>query len=125
VTLSLAGLAAALEQGTATAALPLQLVATTTQGASLFQASAAAASGVVSSQVLALAQGVMKAMFASKLKIAAAAALTIGIAGSGASIWSGVGQADKAESAPVAERPSAKKEQSAEGKGISGMVVDP
>jgi RNA polymerase sigma factor (sigma-70 family) len=63
-------LAVVLSQNAASASLPTSLVSSTIKAASLFAAGPAAATGVISAQVAALAEGVLKTMLLTKLKIA-------------------------------------------------------
>src|SRR5262249_906868 len=81
VGLSAPALATALaEEGTG--AVPAPLVSSTGRGAALFAAGKAAASGAVSGHAVALAEGVWRAMFFSKLKPSAALFLMVAILGS-------------------------------------------
>src|SRR5262245_45556473 len=64
------GAAAALAPSAAAAQVPPALFAGTVQAAQLFAAGSAAVAGTVSSKVVTLTEGVLKAMFLSKLKIA-------------------------------------------------------
>jgi hypothetical protein len=83
LTLSVAAIATAFTQNQAMAAVSQTLVASTVQTASLISSGASAA-GIVSAKVAALAEGVIRAMFITKLKIVASIALAIGILTSGA-----------------------------------------
>jgi RNA polymerase sigma factor (sigma-70 family) len=87
--LALSGVAlfALLAPGTASAAVPAALVDATVRGALLFAAGQAAA-GVVSSSAVTLAEGVLKTMGITKLKLAAAVLLAFGIVGVGAGVVS-------------------------------------
>jgi RNA polymerase sigma factor (sigma-70 family) len=78
-------LAVALSQNAASACVPGSLVFSTVKAASMSAAGKAVA-GVVSAKVAALADGVMKAMLLTKLKIIAALALILCVLGSGASV---------------------------------------
>jgi hypothetical protein len=60
------------------------LVTSTVKAASLFAAGQAAATGIISLKVAALTEGVLKMMFLSKLKMAAALALTVALVAGGA-----------------------------------------
>ncbi len=71
-------LAALLAQNAASASAPSAVVSSTIKAASLFAAGQAAATGVISVKVAALTEGVLKAMFLTKLKLATVA---LGIAG--------------------------------------------
>jgi RNA polymerase sigma factor (sigma-70 family) len=77
LTLSVGTLAAALAQGAASAGVSPALVSSTLQAASLFAPGQAAAQGLISAKVIALTQGVLKAMFLTKAKIAAAFVLLL------------------------------------------------
>ncbi len=71
-------LAAVLSQNAASAAVPAPLVVSTVQAAAQLAAGKTAA-GLVSAKVAALTEGVLKAMFLTKLKMAAALVLVIGL----------------------------------------------
>jgi RNA polymerase sigma factor (sigma-70 family) len=75
-------LAAALAPGLTSAAMPATLVTSTIQTATLFAAGQAAA-GVASVNAAALAEGVIKAMLVTKLKIATAVVVVLGVVGLG------------------------------------------
>jgi RNA polymerase sigma factor (sigma-70 family) len=100
-----------LSHGAAAAGVPAPLVASTIKAASLF-ALGNAASGVIGAKVAALAEGVVKTMFLSKLKIGAlllALGLTLGFgaifhAGSDLQARAGRNQDAKRVSAPEARR---------------------
>src|SRR5262245_132932 len=79
-----AGLAAALSQEAAAAIAPAPLVISTVKAAGLLAAGKATA-GIVSAPVAALTEGVIRAMFLTKLKMVTAAVVVIGgvVAGSG------------------------------------------
>ena len=77
-------LAAALAQNAASASAPASVVVSTIKAAGLFAAGQAAASGVISVNVAALTEGVLKAMVVTKLKIATAVLLAVGLLGTGA-----------------------------------------
>jgi RNA polymerase sigma factor (sigma-70 family) len=72
LTVSGGTLTVVLAQNAASAGVPTSLVSSTIQAASLFAAGQAAAAGVISAQVAALAEGVLKTMLLTKLKIALA-----------------------------------------------------
>jgi RNA polymerase sigma factor (sigma-70 family) len=83
--LSGGALAAFLSERAATAAVPGSLVSSTVEAASVFAAGSAAAGGV-SASVVALTEGVLKAMLMTKLKIAMgliAVAVTLGVGAAG------------------------------------------
>jgi RNA polymerase sigma factor (sigma-70 family) len=68
VVLSGGALAAVLSQNGASAAVPTSVVSSTIRAASLYAAGQGAATGAISVKVVALTEGVMKAVFLSKLK---------------------------------------------------------
>jgi RNA polymerase sigma factor (sigma-70 family) len=72
-------LAVGLSSGVATAALPPSLVLNTVKAALAVSVADAVGVGVLSAPVAALVEGVMQAMFLSKVKITAAVLLTIGM----------------------------------------------
>jgi RNA polymerase sigma factor (sigma-70 family) len=77
VALSGGALGVVLAQHGASAALPPSLMSSTINAASVYAAGQAAAAGVISAEVAALAEGVLKAMLVSKLKIATAVLLVV------------------------------------------------
>jgi RNA polymerase sigma factor (sigma-70 family) len=77
--ISSAALAVVLAQNVASASVPSSVVSSTINAASLFAAGPAAAASLIPSNAVALAHGVMKAMFLTKLKIAAAVLFATGI----------------------------------------------
>jgi RNA polymerase sigma factor (sigma-70 family) len=81
--LSGAALAPALAREATAAAVPSALFVSTAQAASAFVAGPAQAVGVVSSRVFTLAEGVLRTMFVSKLKLLTVVFTTIALAGSG------------------------------------------
>jgi RNA polymerase sigma factor (sigma-70 family) len=74
-------IAAAWPAANASACLPTSVVSSTIKAASLFAAGQAAAPGVISVKVAALTEGVLKAMFLTKIKIATAVLLLLGALG--------------------------------------------
>ncbi len=76
-------LAVALAQHSASASVPAPLVTSTVQAATLGAAGQAVANGLVSAQVAALTQGVLKTMLISKLKTATAVLIVVAAVGSG------------------------------------------
>jgi RNA polymerase sigma factor (sigma-70 family) len=80
--LSGGALAAALTHGAASACVPAPLLGATVQAAARVAAGGAVA-GVVSARVAALTEGVLKTMFLSRIKLALAVALVVGLIGSG------------------------------------------
>jgi len=79
VSLSVAALAAVLAEKVACASVPIELLSTTIRVVSLVPAGKAAAIGLISTRVVALADRVIRAMFVSKL-MKVTAALLIGVA---------------------------------------------
>ena len=76
-------LAAALCQNAASACVPGPLVVSTVQAAISMAAGKALATGVISAKVVALTEGVLKAMLMTKLKVAIAVLLAVNIIGAG------------------------------------------
>ena len=87
LTVSGGALGTMLAQKVASAGVPTSVVSTTIKAASLFAAGQTAATGLVSANVAALTEGVLKTMLLSKLKVAAAVLLAIGALGIGASAF--------------------------------------
>lgn len=83
LTITGGALAAAMAQEAASAAAPLSLVVGTVRAAVAYAAGPAAAAAIVSAQVAAITEGVMKTMLLSKLKIGVVLLAAIGIAGTG------------------------------------------
>jgi RNA polymerase sigma factor (sigma-70 family) len=77
-------LAVVLAQNAASVGVPTSLVSSTIKAASLFAAGHAAASGVVSAKVAGLAEGVLKTMLLTKVKIVTALLLAVATLGIGA-----------------------------------------
>jgi RNA polymerase sigma factor (sigma-70 family) len=77
-------LAAVLSQNAASAAVPASAVSATIRAASLLTGGQALAAGAVSAQAAALAEGVVKTMLLTKLKITTAVVLIVSLAGMGA-----------------------------------------
>jgi RNA polymerase sigma factor (sigma-70 family) len=99
-------LATSLSQNAASATLPAALVTATVRSGLLFMAGNAAA-GVLSAEVVALAEGVLKAMAISKLKVAAAMLLAVGMLAAGAGVAVHEAQVAQEPEAKQAERPKA------------------
>jgi RNA polymerase sigma factor (sigma-70 family) len=95
IALSSAGLVTALSQCAASAAVPAALVTGTT-GAALAFAAGNTTSGLFSASVASLTQGVLRAMFLTKVKIAAAALLTLTALTIGVGSWPHWAQAENA-----------------------------
>ena len=79
-------LAAVLTQQAASASVPNAVVVSTIKAASLLAAGKAAATGAISVKVVALTEGVMKAMLFTKLKTVIAVVLVLGFLATGATI---------------------------------------
>ena len=103
VTLSGGALAAVLARNLASASVPDAVVSNTINVANLFATGKAAAAGTIPARVAALAEGVMKAMLFSKLKVAFVLLFVLGILGWGAGV--AVRQAQAA--IPLVELPAA------------------
>jgi RNA polymerase sigma factor (sigma-70 family) len=96
--LSGASLAGLLSQNAASAGVPSAVVSSTIKTATLVAAGKGALTGVVSTKVAALTEGVMKAMVLTKLKIATAAVLIIMLLAAGGTFLTGqilAGQQDQ------------------------------
>lgn len=90
----------------AVAAPPVELVASVVRAALPFAAGGAAAAGVVSAQVAALAQGALRTMFLGKIKVALVIILAVGMAGAGTG-WLARGTAgDPTADAPAKPLPA-------------------
>src|SRR5262249_19846728 len=85
LTFSCGGLAALVSQGTASAEVPIPLTVSTVKAAALFARCQAVTTGVIPARVTALTEGVLKAMFLTKLKIIAAVLLLVAVVGLGVS----------------------------------------
>jgi RNA polymerase sigma factor (sigma-70 family) len=85
VVLSAGALAAALARNVAAAGVPTSVASSTVRAASHL-AAGQAATGVISAKVVALAEGVMKTMFLTKLKVATVVLLVVVLIGVGAVI---------------------------------------
>jgi hypothetical protein len=126
--LSSAGLIAALSQNAASAALPAELVTYTTEAAFAF-AAGQATTGLVSASVVTLTQGVLKAMFLTKLKTAAAAVLLLTVMSVGVGSWPHWAQAENPGAAELAAVPSPEEGGRPEAGGdkkvpLAGKVID-
>jgi RNA polymerase sigma factor (sigma-70 family) len=100
VTLSSGALAVALFEGTASAALSPALVSSTVQSLSLI-----AEGSALSAPVAALTQGVLQSMVITKLKIAAAIVVAVGVLGGGSGWMLQYGGGDSTGSAWAADQP--------------------
>jgi RNA polymerase sigma factor (sigma-70 family) len=100
-------LAAVLAEKAASAAMPTPLLLQTCQAAASFAAGPGASASIVSTPVTALTKGVLKTMFMAKLKILAALALIIALAGGGISLWQRDGStSDLLQAATKADAPT-------------------
>jgi RNA polymerase sigma factor (sigma-70 family) len=128
--LSLPGglLAAVLSERAASAGVPASLVSSTVQAASGLAAGGAVTSGLVSARVAALTEGVMKAMFLTKLKIITlalvlVATVGIGVGGLAHQIRAGGGPADESAKSR-ADKETAKDSQRLQGTWTIVSVAD-
>jgi RNA polymerase sigma factor (sigma-70 family) len=96
-----AALATALAQNTASACLPTPLIVSTTKAATLVVAGNAAAAG----KVAALAEGVMKTMFLSKLKLTFGVAFVAVALGAAGLVYQAGGGAGTAQAAGPGDKP--------------------
>ena len=81
--LSGGSLTAVFSQNSASASVPTPLVSSTIKAASLLAAGQALTTGLISTKVAALTEGVLKAMLLSKLKITLVLCAVVGVVGSG------------------------------------------
>ena len=81
LTVSGAALAAVLSQNVGSAGVPTSVVSSTIKAAGLFAAGQTAATGVISTKVAALTEGVLKAMFLHKTKSVAAVLMVVAALG--------------------------------------------
>src|SRR5262249_23212239 len=80
-------LAAALSQNAASAGVPMPLVISTVKAATGAAAGQTAAAGLASAKIAAIAEGVLKTMLLTKLKIATAVLLAVGLAAGGVVVF--------------------------------------
>jgi RNA polymerase sigma factor (sigma-70 family) len=114
ITLSGGALAVMLSQNAASACVPTSVVTTTIKTAALVAAGQAAATGLIPAKVAALTDGVMKAMFVTKIKAALVVILILGFVATGATIFASrtaAGQDDEKPTAGKPMEPAAKKVQ--------------
>ena len=104
VTVSGGLLAAALPPSAASGSAPAALVASTIKAASLMAAGQAVSTGLISAKVVALTEGMVKAMFATTFKSLLAVVLVVGVILGGL----GVGRSEFNKSEAVAQQPAAK-----------------
>jgi small nuclear ribonucleoprotein (snRNP)-like protein len=105
--LSAGSLALLLSQNAMGASLPASLAVSTVKAATLVAAGQAATAGLISAQVAALTEGVLKAMLLTKLKIATVVMLTVSLLGTGAGYLTHQALAEKpvAKGKPTKEDP--------------------
>jgi RNA polymerase sigma factor (sigma-70 family) len=117
LTLSGTALAAVLSEQVASAGLPLSLVNSTVKAAGLFAAGNAVSSGVVSTTVVALTEGVLRTMLLKKLKTAVAVLLVValGFLGAGALL----------QTVPAAQQDVPQQQQEQAGKEAKGKEGKP
>ncbi|HTU91764.1 MAG TPA: efflux RND transporter periplasmic adaptor subunit [Gemmataceae bacterium] len=123
VTLSVAGLTAALTTGAAEAAPAIHLMRTTVQAALSFAESSAAAA--ISPRVAALAEGVLRTMFVTKLKIAAVMLSVATVLAAGGVLSHGLTAASPPEAKAKEPPPKAKDDDKKDAKPIPVKVVKP
>jgi RNA polymerase sigma factor (sigma-70 family) len=123
LTLSSGAVAAALAQNAATAGLPGPLLVSTVQAASVFAVGQAAA-GAIPAKVAVLTEGVLKAMLMTKLKIAAAVLLAVGLVAIGTGVLTSGQLVARQPGAGAAEQPEADDEQAAAATEV-GQPTDP
>jgi RNA polymerase sigma factor (sigma-70 family) len=104
VTLAVGLTSAMLMQGAAPAAVPAPLLVSTVKAAALLAAGQVAA-GALSAPVAALMEGVVQAMFLTKLKLAAVVLLSVGMLGGGAGVVAYQALSAEPSDAARAERP--------------------
>ncbi len=103
-------LATALCQNAASACVPGPLVVSTVQAATLMAAGKALATGAISANVVALTEGVIKAMLLTKLKVTLAVVLALNVIGAGVGLvycqTAGSGHDGQAGPAVAQEKPN-------------------
>jgi RNA polymerase sigma factor (sigma-70 family) len=120
LTLSGGSLALLLARQTAYAGVPGSLVTSTAKAAALVAAGQAVATGAVSAPVVALIEGVLKAMFLNKVKTTLAVVLALGIAGTGTVVLNRPALADKPASPAAKGKPA--RPAAEDGPEVSGVV---
>ncbi len=98
-------LAAVLSPNVSSASVPASVASSTIKAASLFAVEQATAAGAISLQAVALAEGVIKTMLLTKLKIVTAVLVVLAVLGAGAFALTQQVQADRSAEKPVAEKP--------------------
>jgi RNA polymerase sigma factor (sigma-70 family) len=121
--------AAVLGQQVASAGVPVAVVSSTIQAASLFAAGQAAAPGVLSVKAVALTEGVLKTMLLTKLTTATAVLVAVAVLGAGAAALTQQALAEKPAVQKVAEKKGPadhpvkqEKEADEEGVVVSGIL---
>jgi RNA polymerase sigma factor (sigma-70 family) len=99
-------IASAWPSATASASLPATLMSSTIKAAGLFAAGQAATTGVISANVAALTEGVLKTMFLTKLKVMMAVMLVVGMVGAGTTSLLSYTQAGKKAAAVARSQPA-------------------
>lgn len=120
--LSAGAITIALTQNAAAACVPAALTDATVKAAALLAAGETATAGLISANVLALTEGVLTAMFWTKIKITTAVLLTLGLLGTGTGVLTYQAFAQKEAKAPIKEQAPIKKQQAGDGSEISGEV---
>jgi RNA polymerase sigma factor (sigma-70 family) len=113
VTLPAGAVATALSHHAASAGVPSLVVSKAIKATTLVTTGQATLAGTISGQVAALTEGVVKAMFVSKLKTAASAVFVLALMGTAAALLTdrtAVGQEDKKATAEKRVEPPAKQE---------------
>jgi RNA polymerase sigma factor (sigma-70 family) len=98
-------LAAAFSQAAAPAGVPLAVVSSTIEVATLVAAGKTAATGLISAKVAALTEGALKAMLISKLKTVVAVVLVLSFIVAGEAVLSCRTSAAQGDKPPTAEKP--------------------
>ena len=103
-------LATALCQNAASACVPGPLVVSTVQAATLMAAGKALATGAISAKVVALTEGVLKAMLMTKIKVVLAVVMAVHLIGAGVGLvycqTAGTGQDKQGKPALAQEKPN-------------------
>ena len=114
VSLPAAGLAAALTRDAAASVIPPALLDSTVKAAALFAVGGSVVAGVVPASAVGLAEGAIRTMFFTKLKIVAALAVAGGILATGAGVYAYQDRGDE-EQAPPPSKGEAKPEEAGSG----------
>jgi RNA polymerase sigma factor (sigma-70 family) len=111
-------LATVASEQVATASVPSSVVSSTIKAASLFAAGQAATTGMISGQVVALTEGVLKTMLLTKLRVATAGLLLVvllGMGGGVTALLAGEGSGEVADGVAVAPQKGVAQKEKAEG----------